>query len=254
MTVLAAGAPPCPGGGGGCLWGSRPYFGGPNVLWPSLRGCERRSFSGISGWMGVSTLGHPETQKPPLGGTSQQHRSFVVSCLPRQALPRKASGHVPGPGGPQGLGSTSEACLDPAHLLQEPCAGTQRSDSGGPHAAAWRGAFSPRWSPLSPASRQRLWLSASAWITRGPGSLGGRLVPPPRLAWVSLGRPRTPSSHGKGGALLGTLGVRPDALTCPRFGSRAHLGGWDPPWGCEWPALESRPGLFTCINVNPTAT
>lgn len=57
--------------------------------------------------MEVSTLGHPETQKSPLGWTSQQHRSYVVSCLPWQALPRKASGHVPGPSGPQGLSSAS---------------------------------------------------------------------------------------------------------------------------------------------------
>lgn len=57
--------------------------------------------------MGVSTLGHPETQKPPLGWTSQQHRSYMVSCLPQQALPSKASGRLPGPSGPQGLGAPS---------------------------------------------------------------------------------------------------------------------------------------------------
>lgn len=103
-TVPCGGWRHAPGGGDG------PGLG-PSVERLPRTGAEqgRASTSCLRG-LG---LGHPETRKAPRTA-SQQHRGEMLSCLPRPALPREASGRVRGPSDPQGLHS---AAVKPALTL-----------------------------------------------------------------------------------------------------------------------------------------
>lgn len=231
--VLATSEPPCPGGGE-AGYGAPGRILGVRMSSGLRSGAarDRASQASLGGWgcphWDTLKLRSPRWAGPPSSTEVTWCPAYLSKPCParpraayqdpvalRDSVPRPGSRPCPCspvPGAPCGSSEVRRGRTPHSSPEGSPLSTVDPTSSCEPSASVVISIF-----PDHPRTRLSGWAS-------GPTSTPGLGQPQ---------RPRTPSSHRKGGA----LGVTLDALACPRFGSGAHLGGWDPPRG----AVSGRP-------------